>query len=132
MWWNKRKERNMALTEAPTTELPIPFATEAKRISTENLEARIKQAEKAIFKRACEFINERIEEGYLEVTFDAFAVVYHIDDTLDKSSIFIAMSECINHLSTFGYTVIRDGERRLTINWQYPKEITLDDIERSI
>ena len=128
----KQKERNMVLTEATTIELPIPFATEAKRMSIDNLDARIKRAEKAIFDEACEFINERIEEGYLIAFFDAFAPVYRIDDTLDKSSIIVAIDECINHLSTFGYTARRDGERHLSISWQYPKEITLNDIEWSV
>lgn len=132
MWWRKQKEQNMAFTQVTTTELPIPFATEAKRMSTENLDARIKRAEKAIFDEACEFINERIEEGYLVVCFDAFSPVYRIDDTLDKNSIIVAINDCIHHLSTFGYTARRDGERHLIINWEYPKEITLNDIEWSI
>lgn len=131
-WFLKQKERNMAFTEATTTELPIPFATEAKRMSIDNLDARIKRAEEAIFDEACEFINARIEAGYLNTCFDAFAPVYRIDDTLDKNSIIVAIDECINHLSTFGYAARRDGERHLSINWQYPKEITLNDIEWSI
>jgi hypothetical protein len=131
-WFLKQKERNMVLTEATTTELPIPLATAAKQMSIDNLDKRIKRAEKAIFDEACEFINERIEEGYLVVCFDAFSPVYRIDDTLDKSSIIVAIDECINHLSTFGYTARRDGERYLSINWQYPKEITLNDIEWSV
>lgn len=131
-WFLKQKERNMVLTEATTTELPIPFATEAKQMSIDNLDARIKRAEKAIFDEACEFINERIKEGYLIAFFDAFAPVYRIDDTIDKNSIIVAIDECINHLSTFGYTARRDGERHLSINWQYPKEIALNDIEWSV
>lgn len=131
-WFLKQKERNMACTEATTIELPIPFATEAKRISIENLDARTKRAENAIFDEACRYINEQIEDGYLTVCIDAFAPVYRIDDTLDKSSIIVAIDECINHLSTFGYAARRDGERHLSINWQYPKEITLNDIEWSV
>ena len=140
MWdWVKRiKEVNqeMALVNSTTTtELPIPIATEAKRMSINNLDARIKRAEKAIFDEACENINKQIKKGYLCAGFDAFTTVYHIDDTLgtlDKNSIIVAINDCINHLSTFGYTARRDGERHLSINWQYPKEITLNDIEWSI
>ncbi len=128
-WFLKQKERNMAFTEATTTELPIPFATEAKKMSTKNLDARIKRSEKAIFNEACEFINERIEKGYLYTFFDAFAPVYRIDEKLDNNSITAAMNDCINHLSTFGYTARITGGRNLEISWQYPKEITLNDIE---
>ena len=136
-WFKRRKEVNqeMALNNSATTtttELPIPFATEAKKMSTENLDARIKRAEKAIFDEACEFINERIEKGYLVVYFDAFAPVYRIDEKLDKNSILVAINDCINHLATFGYTAIRVGERQLSITWQHPKEITLNDIEWSV
>jgi hypothetical protein len=134
-WFKRIKEVNeeMALINSTTTTmLPIPFATAAKQMSIENLDAKIKRAEKAIFDEACGFINERIEKGHLAVGFDAFAPVFRIDDTLDKSSIIVAIDECINHLSTFGYTARRDGERHLIINWQYPKEITLNDIEWSI
>ena len=122
----------MVLTEATTTELPIPFAAEAKQMSIGNLDERIKRAEKAIFDEACEVINEKIKEGCLVVYFDAFAPVYRIDDTLDKSSIIVAINDCIHHLSTFGYTAQRVGDRQLSITWQYPKEITLNDIEWSI
>ena len=132
MWWNKQKEQNMALTQATTTELPIPFATEAKRMSTENLDMRIKRAEKAIFDEACKFINERIEKGYLDTMFDAFSSVYRIDEKLNGDSITAAMNDCINHLSTFGYTARIVGGRNLEISWQYPKEITLNDIEWSV
>jgi hypothetical protein len=131
-WFSKKEKEALMLTEATETTLPIPFATAAKQMSIDNLDARIKRAEKAIFDEACEFINERIEAGYLCVCFDAFAPVYRMDDTLDKSSIIVAINDCIHHLSTFGYTARRDGERYLSINWQYPKEITLNDIEWSI
>lgn len=132
MWWNKQKEKNMALTQVTTTELPIPFATEAKRMSTENLDARIKRAEKAIFDEACKFINERIEKGYLSTMFNAFSSVYRIDEKLNGDSITAAMNNCINHLSTFGYTARIVSGRNLEIDWQYPKEITLNDLEWSI
>ena len=131
-WFLKQKERNMALTEATITELPIPFATEAKRMSIDNLDARIKQAEKAIFDEACECINEQIKKGYLYTFFDAFSSVCHIDKKLDGNSITAAMNNCINHLSTFGYTARITGGRNLEISWQYPKEITLHDIDWSI
>ena len=131
-WFLKQKEQNMALTEATETMLPIPFATAAKQMSIDNLDKRIKRAEKAIFDEACEVINEQIKEGCLIVYFDAFAPVYRIDDTLDKNSIIVAINDCIHHLATFGYTAQRVGERQLSINWQYPKEITLNDIEWSI
>ena len=134
-WFKRIKEVNqeMALIGSITTrELPIPFATEAKRMSIDNLDARIKRAEKAIFDEACEFINARIEAGHLVISFDAFMPVYRIDDTIDKNSIIVAIDECINHLSTFGYAARRDGERHLSISWQYPKEITLNDIEWSV
>jgi hypothetical protein len=131
-WFSKKEKEALMLTETTETMLPIPFATAAKQMSIDNLDKRIKRAEKAIFNEACRFINEQIEDGYLAVGFDAFAPVYRIDDTLDKSSIFVAIDECINHLSTFGYTARRDGERRLCINWQYPKEIILNDIEWSV
>ena len=131
-WFLKQKEQNMAFTQATTTELPIPFATEARRMSTENLDARIKRAEKAIFKEACEFINYRIEKGYLYTTFDAFSTVYRIDEKLNGDSITAAMKDCINHLSTFGYTAKIVDVRNLEISWQDPKEITLNDIEWSI
>ena len=132
MWWNKQKEQNMTLTQATTTELPIPFATEAKRMSTENLDMRIKRAEKAIFDEACKSINNRIEKGYLDTMFDAFSSVYRIDEKLNGDSITAAMNDCINHLSTFGYTARIVGGRNLEISWQYPKEITLNDIEWSV
>lgn len=132
MWWNKQKEQNMALTQVTTTELPIPFATEAKRMSTENLDMRIKRAEKAIFDEACKSINNRIEKGYLDTMFDAFSSVYRIDEKLNGDSITAAMNDCINHLSTFGYTARMVGGRNLEISWQYPKEITLNDIEWSV
>jgi hypothetical protein len=131
-WFSKKEKEALMLTETTETMLPIPFASAAKQMSIDNLDKRIKRAEKAIFDEACRFINEQIEEGYLAVGFDAFTPVYRIDDTLDKNSIFVAIDECINHLSTFGYAARRDGERRLVINWQYPKEITLNDIEWSI
>lgn len=134
-WFKRIKETNeeMALVNSTTTTmLPIPFATEAKRMSIDNLDARIKRAEKVIFDEACEYINKRIKEGYLVVYFDAFAPVYRIDDTLDKNSIAVAIDECINHLSTFGYDARRTGERHLSISWQHPKEITLNDIGWSI
>ena len=120
------------ITQATTIKLPIPLATEAKQISIKNLDARIKRAEKAIFDDACEFINKQIEAGYLLAYFDAFASVYRIDEGLDKSSIIVAINDCINHLSTFGYTAQRFGEELLSIDWQYPKEIALNDIERII
>jgi hypothetical protein len=133
-WFKRIKESNeeAALTQATTTELFIPFATEAKKMSNENLDARIKRAEKAIFDEACQVINEQIEKGYLYTYFDAFTPVYRIDEKLDKNSIIAAINDCINHLSTFGYTAIRTGERYLSINWQYPKEIRLNDIEWSV
>lgn len=131
-WFSKKKKESLMLTQTTDTMLPIPFATAAKQMSIYNLDARIKRAEKAIFDEACEFINEQIKEGYLVVCFDAFTPVYRMDDTLDKSSIIVAINDCIHHLSTFGYTAKRDGERHLSINWQYPKEIALNDIEWSI
>ena len=131
-WFSKKEKEAPMLTQATTTELPIPFAIEAKKMSTENLDARIKRAEKAIFDEACEHINEQVKKGYLYTYFDAFTPVYHIDEKLDKNSIIVAIDECINHLSTFGYTAQRVGERNLSINWQYPKEITLNDIEWSV
>lgn len=131
-WFSKKEKEALMLTETTETILPIPFATAAKQMSIDNLDKRIKRAEKAIFDEACEVINERIKEGYLVVYFDAFAPVYRIDDTLDKNSIAVAIDECINHLSTFGYTARRDGGRHLSITWQYPKEIALNDIEWSI
>ena len=131
-WFSKKEKEALMLTQATETMLPIPFATAAKQMSIDNLDKRIKRAEKAIFEEACEFINARIEAGYLVVYFDAFAPVYRIDDRLDKNSIIVAIDNCINHLSTFGYTAIRVGERQLSINWQHPKEITLNDIEWSI
>lgn len=134
-WFKRIKEVNqeMALINSTTTtELPIPLATEANRISIENLDARIKRAEKAIFDEACKEINERIEKGYLYAFFDAFTSVYHIDEKLNGNSIVAAMNDCINHLSTFGYAAKIVGGRNLEINWQYPKEITLNDIEWSI
>lgn len=134
-WFKRIKEANeeAALNNSmTTTELPIPLATEAKRMSIENLDARIKRAEKAIFDEACEFINAQIEEGCLLVYFDAIAPVYRIDETIDKNSIIVAINDCIHHLSTFGYTAQRVGDRQLSITWQYPKEITLNDIEWSI
>jgi hypothetical protein len=130
-WFLKQKERNMILTEATTTELPIPLATEAKRMSTENLDTRIKRAEKAIFDEACDYINDAIKHGYMTTTFDAFFSVNRVL-VLDKSSIVAAINDCIEHLSTFGYTAKRDGEKHLNISWQYPKEITLNDIEWSV
>lgn len=132
MWWNKQKKQNMTFTQATITELPIPFAIEAKLMSIRNLDARIKRAEKAIFDDACKSINERIEKGYLYTMFDAFSSVYRIDEKLNGDSITAAMNECINHLSTFGYTARIVGGRNLEISWQYPKEITLNDIEWSI
>ena len=131
-WFSKKEKEALILTQTTTTELPIPFATAAKQMSIDNLDARIKRAENAIFNEACEFINEQIEKGYLYAYLDAFAPVYRIDEKLDKNSIIVAINECINHLSTFGYTAIRTGERYLSINWQYPKEITLNDIEWSV
>ena len=134
-WFKRIKEVNqqMALISlTATTELLVPIATEAKRISIENLDARIKRAKKAIFDEACEFINRQIKAGYLVACFDAFTPVYRIDNSIDKSSIIVAIDDCINHLSAFGYTARRDGERHLSINWQYPKEITLNDIEWSV
>ena len=132
MWWKKQKEQNMTFTQTTTTELPIPFAIEAKLMSIKNLDARIKRAEKAIFDEACKFINEQIEKGYLYTMFDAFSSVYRIDEKLNDDSVTAAMNECINHLSTFGYTARIVGGRNLEISWQYPKEITLNDIEWSI
>ena len=131
-WFSKKEKEVLMLTEATTTELPIPLATEAKKMSIDNLDARIKRAERAIFDEACEFINERIGKGYLYTFFDAFAPVLRIDEKLDKSSITAAMNDCINHLSTFGYTAKIVSERNLEISWQYPKEITLNDIEWSV
>ena len=131
-WFSKKEKEALMLTQATTTELPIPLATEAKRMSIDNLDARIKRAEKAIFNEACEFINARIEKGYLYTYFDAFAPVYHIDEKLDRNSIIAAMNDCINHLSTFGYTAKIVSERNLEISWQHPKEIMLNDIEWSI
>ena len=134
-WFKRIKEVNqeMALINSTTTTmLPIPFATAAKQMSINNLDKRIKRAEKAIFDEACEFINEQIKKGYLYTYFDAFAPVYRIYEKLDKNSIIVAIDECINHLSTFGYTAKRVCDRQLSINWQYPKEITLNDIEWSI
>jgi hypothetical protein len=131
-WFSKKEKEALMLTETTETMLPIPFATAAKQMSIDNLDKRIKRAEKAIFDEACEFINERIAKGHLVVYFDAFSPVYRIDDTLDKSSIAVAIDECINHLSTFGYTAQRVGDRQLSITWQHPKEITLNDIEWSI
>ena len=134
-WFKRIKEVNqeMALVNSTTTTmLPIPFATAARQMSIDNLDKRIKRAEKAIFDEACEFINERIKKGYLYTFFDAFAPVYRIDEKLDKNSITVAMNDCINHLSTFGYTAKIVSDRNLEISWQYPKEITLNDIEWSI
>lgn len=131
-WFLKQKEQNMVLTEATETMLPIPFATEAKRMSIENLDARTKRVEKVIFDEACKKINERIEKGYLYTLFDVFTPVCRIDETLDNNSIIAAANDCINRLSAFGYTAKIVGGRNLEISWQYPKEITLNDIEWSI
>jgi hypothetical protein len=131
-WFSKKEKEALMLTETTETMLPIPFASAAKQMSIDNLDKRIKRAEKAIFDEACRFINEQIKKGYLYTYFDAFTTVHHTDEKLDKNSIIVAIDECINHLSTFGYTAQRVGERNLSINWQYPKEITLNDIEWSI
>jgi hypothetical protein len=131
-WFSKKEKEALMLTEATETTLPIPLATAAKQMSIDNLDKRIKRAEKAIFKEACEFINYRIEKGYLYTRFDAFSTVYHIDEKLNGDSITAAMKGCINHLSTFGYTAKIVDVRNLEISWQYPKEITLNDIEWSI
>ena len=132
MWWRNQKEQYMTLTEATETMLPIPLATEAKQMSIKNLDARIKGAEKAIFDNACRFINEQIERGHLTASFDAFSAVYYIDEKLDTDCIITAINDCIEHLSTFGYTAEIVGGRNLKISWQYPKEITLNGIEWSI
>ena len=134
-WFKRIKEVNeeMALINSTTTtELPIPFATAAKEMSIDNLDRRIKRAEKAIFDEACESINERIEKGYLYTFFDAFSTVYRIDEKLNGDSITAAMNNCINHLSTFGYAARITGGRNLEVSWQHPKEITLNDIEWSV
>ena len=131
-WFSKKEKEMLMLTQVTTTELPIPFAIEAKRMSTKNLDARIGRAEKAIFDEACKSINEQIEKGYLCTMFDAFSSVYRIDEKLDDNSIAIAMNDCINHLSTFGYTARIVSGRSLEISWQYPKEITFNDLEWSI
>jgi hypothetical protein len=101
-------------------------------MSIDNLDKRIKRAEKAIFDKACKRINEQIEKGYLYTSFDAFTSVYHVDEKLNGDSITIAMKDCINHLSTFGYTAKIVDVRNLEISWQHPKEITLNDIEWSV
>jgi hypothetical protein len=131
-WFSKKEKEALMLTQATTTELPIPFATAAKQMSIDNLDKRIKRAEKAIFDEACKCINYRIEKGYLHTTFDAFSAVYHIDEKLNGDSITAAMKDCINHLSTFGYTAKIVDVRNLEISWQCPKEITLNDIEWSV
>ena len=95
-WFLKQKEQNMALTEATETMLPIPFATAAKKMSIDNLDKRIKQAEKAIFNEVCKFINEQIEKGYLLANVDFYTPVYHTDGKLDVNSIIAAGNECIN------------------------------------
>ena len=130
-WFLKQKEQNMALTEATETMLPIPFATAAKKMSIDNLDKRIKQAEKAIFNEVCKFINEQIEKGYLLANVDFYTPVYHTDGKLDVNSIIAAGNECIKHLEAFGYSAKLNG-RYMEISWQYPKEITLNDIEWSI
>lgn len=131
-WFSKKEREALMLTQTTETMLPIPFATAAKQMSIDNLDKRIKRAEKAIFDEACGFINERIEKGYLYTFFDAFAPVYRIDEKLDTNSITAAMNDCINHLSTFGYAARITGGRNLEISWQHPKEITLNDIEWSV
>ena len=128
----KVKELDAEMELIAYTDLLIPLATEAKKKSIKNLDARIKGAEKAIFDDACRFINEQIERGYLIASFDAFSSVYYIDEKLDTDCITTAMNDCINHLSTFGYTARIIGGRNLEISWQYPKEITLNDIEWSV
>lgn len=131
--FKKKKDENLIVSG--TTEMniiPIPLATIAKIQSVANLNERIKRAEEAIFNEACGFIHERIEKGYLYTFFDAFAPVYRIDEKLDKNSITVAMNDCINHLSTFGYTAKIVSDRNLEISWQHPKEITLNDIEWSV
>lgn len=125
-WFLKQKATNMSYTAASSTELPIPLATEAKKISIDNLGIRIKQAEEAIFNEACEFINEQIEKGYLLANFDFYTPVYRIDEKLDINSIIAAGNDCIKRLEGFGYSAKLNG-RYMEISWQHPKEITLDE-----
>lgn len=131
--FKKKKDENLIVSGTIEMNIiPIPLATIAKIQSVANLNERIKRAEEAIFNEACGFIHERIEKGYLYTFFDAFAPVLRIDEKLDKNSITVAMNDCINHLSTFGYTAKIVSDRNLEISWQHPKEITLNDIEWSI
>ena len=132
-WFKRIKEVNeeMALISATTTTmLPIPFASAAKETAIARLDKRIKRAEEAIFNEACEFINKQIEKGYLLTNFDFYDPVYRIDK-LDINSIIAAGNDCIKHLESFGYSAKLNG-RYMEISWQYPKEITLNDIEWSI
>lgn len=133
-WFKRIKEVNqeMALiSSTTTTELPVPIATEAKRISIENLDARIKRAEKAIFDEACGLINEQINKGHLLAYFDFYAPVYRVDEELCINSIIAAGNDCIKRLEAFGYSAKFNG-RYMEISWQYPKEIKLNDIEWSV
>ena len=125
-WFLKQKAENMSYTVASSTELPIPLATEAKKISIDNLGIRIKRATDAIFNEACEFINEQIEKGCLLAYFDFYSPVYRVDEKLDTNSIIAAGSACVTRLEGFGYSAKLNG-RYLEISWQYPKEITLDE-----
>lgn len=133
-WFKRIKEVNQEMTlinSVTTTMLPIPFATEAKETSIARLDKRIKQAEEAIFNEACQFINEQIEKGYLFTNFDFHAPIYRIDERLDINAIITAGINCIKRLEAFGYSAKLNG-RYMEISWQYPKEITLNDIEWSI
>lgn len=133
-WFKRIKEVNQEMTlinSVTTTMLPIPFATAAKETSIARLDKRIKQAEEAIFNEACDFINDQIEKGYLLTNFDFYAPVYRIDERLDTNAIIAACNDCIKHLEAFGYSAKFNG-RYMEISWQYPKEITLNDIEWSI
>lgn len=133
-WFKRIKEANeeMALINATTTTmLPIPFATAAKETAIARLDKRIKRAEEAIFNEACGFINEQIEQGYLLAHFDFYVPVYRIDERLDANAIIVAGNDCIKRLEAFGYSA-KLNDRYMEISWQYPKEITLNDIEWSI
>ena len=60
-WLSKKKKEALMLTQTTETMLPIPFATAAKQMSTDNLDARIKRAEKAILIRLVSLSTSRLK-----------------------------------------------------------------------
>ena len=138
MWWNKQKEKNMALTQVTTTMLPIPLAAHAKEETIRNKNKLYEEYEDKLFNYCAVEINKAIKIGRTSVSLPLTQKLTELDKDryFDVSATAEIITLVIKHLESYGYGAYVCNMRQLLISWENPKEVQFDElwkiVERNI